>query len=221
MYSFAQRPDTKVMDEPFYGFYLQATGLEHPGRAQILATTEPDPQRVFAQIAALAQKHEHVFVKNMGHHLSGFDYRPIRGYANIFLIRDPGQMLYSYAQVRQHLTLNDIGIKQQAELFAWLQAAGESPVVLDGNELRQNPRGVLRQLCAMLNIPFREEMLSWPAGPRPEDGIWAPHWYAQVHQSTGFRPPDSACPALPAALQATYAAALPFYTFLKNHALLA
>jgi hypothetical protein len=130
-------------------------------------------------------------------------------------------MLQSYARVRQHPTLNDIGLKQQAELFAWLQANGNQPLVLDGNELRKNPRGVLQQLCRALNIPFQEAMLTWPVGPRPEDGIWAPYWYAQVHQSTGFNPPDTTSSSLPAYLQETYQAALPFYKTLKNHSLLA
>jgi branched-chain amino acid aminotransferase len=31
-------------------------------------------------------------------------------------------------------------------------------------------------------------MLSWPAGPRDSDGVWAPYWYDSVHASTGFAP---------------------------------
>ena len=35
-------------------------------------------------------------------------------------------------------------------------------------------------------------MLAWPAGPRPSDGVWAPHWYARVRASTGFESPRPA-----------------------------
>src|SRR3712207_6269242 len=122
---------------------------------------ELDPKKIFDQLTVAERERGTVFVKNMGHHLQGFDYEPIKQFANIFLIRDPGQMLQSYARVRQHPTLNDIGLKQQAELFGWLQAAGNQPIVLDGNELRKNPRGVLQQLCFALNIPFQEAMLTW------------------------------------------------------------
>jgi hypothetical protein len=31
-------------------------------------------------------------------------------------------------------------------------------------------------------------MLTWPAGPRDSDGVWAPHWYDAVRASTGFAP---------------------------------
>jgi hypothetical protein len=221
MYSFAQRPDTQVMDEPFYAVYLKLTGLNHPGREQVLQTLDQDPRRVFKLIHQQEQQHGNVFVKNMGHHLQGFDYQQIKNYQNIFLIREPSQMLYSYAKVREQPTLNDIGLKQQAEIFRWLQAEGEQPLVLDGNELRKNPAKVLNELCTRLQLPFTHSMLSWPAGPRAKDGCWAPYWYANVHQSTGFRPTDDLVPILPENLEAIKEASVPYYNFLKKHAILA
>ncbi|RDC62907.1 sulfotransferase-like domain-containing protein [Adhaeribacter pallidiroseus] len=221
MYSFAQRPDTKVMDEPFYAVYLKISGLHHPGREQVLRALDQDPHKVFEFINQQEQELGNVFVKNMGHHLQGFNYEQIKNYQNIFLIREPGQMLYSYAKVREQPTLNDIGIKQQADLFTWLQAEGQSPVVLDGSELLRNPAKVLTELCTRLHLPFTQSMLSWPAGPRPEDGCWAPYWYANVHQSTGFRPPDSVSTTLPENLAAVKEASLPYYNYLKKYAILA
>src|SRR5437868_13818576 len=85
MYSFAQRGDIKVIDEPFYAFYLILTGLEHPGKDKILKTLEPNPEKVFTQIQNLEQEYGNVFIKNMGHHLQGFDYNPIVQFQNIFL----------------------------------------------------------------------------------------------------------------------------------------
>ena len=41
-------------------------------------------------------------------------------------------------------------------------------------------------LLEELGIPFDEAMLHWQPGPRPEDGVWAKHWYHNVHKSTGF-----------------------------------
>ncbi|MFT7137273.1 MAG: hypothetical protein ACI80I_003285, partial [Akkermansiaceae bacterium] len=40
MYSFGNRADFSVMDEPFYAAYLTATGEDHPMRAEILAAHE-------------------------------------------------------------------------------------------------------------------------------------------------------------------------------------
>lgn len=221
MYSFAQRPDMKVMDEPFYAVYLKLTNLNHPGREEVLQSQDQNPDKVFDLIQKQEQIYRNVFVKNMGHHLQSFDYHKIANYQNVFLIREPGQMLFSYAKVREQPTLNDIGLKHQAELFTWLQSQGKHPVVLDGNELRQDPAKVLKELCTRLKLPFLEAMLSWPAGPRAEDGCWAPYWYANVHQSTGFTPPDSRVNTLPENLQETYEASLPYYNFLKKYAILA
>ena len=220
MYSFAQRPDTVVMDEPFYGFFLRHTGMDHPGREAIIQSMPGDPAEVFGQIEEREREKGLVFVKNMAHHLAGFDYGRIRAYRNVFLIRDPAQMLVSYARVRTQPTLADIGLAHQAELYAQLAAAGPAPLVLDGNEVRKNPEGVLTKLCGALGIPFTEKMLGWPAGPRPEDGIWAPYWYASVHQSTGFLPPEAGAVAVPPHLEPVYAAALPHYHQLRQHAII-
>lgn len=219
MYSFAQRPDTRVLDEPFYGFYLQHTGLHHPGRDEVLFSMEPEPGNIFKLIAQAEQGKGHALVKNMGHHLQGFDYSQIKSYRNVFLIREPGQMLVSYAKVRESPTLADIGLKHQHEIFTWLEAESCAPLVVDGDDIRKNPGAVLSRLCQALEITFTEAMLTWPAGGRPEDGSWARYWYSNVHASTGFVPPTEQVSEVPAYLREVYESALPFYKALKQKAI--
>ena len=221
MYSFARRPDTKVLDEPFYGFYLQHTGLNHPGRDEIIKTMEADPAGIFKLIAQAGQEKEHVFVKNMGHHLQGFDFGQIKEYRNVFLIREPGQMLISYAKVRESPTLDDIGLKHQQEIFTWLEHEGCQPLVVDGDDIRKNPEPVLSRLCHTLDIPFTKAMLTWPAGARAEDGIWAKYWYSKVHESTGFVAPTENITEVPDHLFEVYESALPYYKILKEKAITA
>src|SRR5204863_388860 len=100
-----------------------------------------------------------------------------------YLIRDPAELLASYAKVRSEPTLEDLGIVQQAEIFDTYPG----PVV-DSRDLLENPEGMLRALCAALSIPFTTAMLSWPAGRRDFDGVWGPYWYDSVWRSTGFGP---------------------------------
>lgn len=216
MYAFAQRPDTTVLDEPFYAFYLQHTGLQHPGREEVMHQMERDPGKIFELIRQAERQNEHVFVKNMGHHLQGYDYQKIKEYTNVFLIRDPGQMLASYAKVREAPTLDDIGLKFQTELFDWLVTEGQKPIVIDGNAVRENPAVVLERLCRAIGLPFAPQMLAWPVGPKPYDGVWAPYWYSNVHQSTVFMPPDTEITPLPVSLTAVYEEALPYYQKLKE-----
>jgi hypothetical protein len=210
MYSFARRADTTVLDEPFY-----------PGKEEVIATMETDPMKIFKQIENCEQQKGIVFVKNMGHHLQGYDYSCITQYRNIFLIRDPLQMLVSYAKVRESPSLDDIGLRYQADVFEWLKNQGNKPLVLDGNEVRKNPALVLSLLCHKLGIPFTENMLHWPAGPIAEDGTWARYWYKNVHESTGFLPPDGQNEKIPAMLQSVYEEAMPYYHQLRKHALTA
>ena len=62
-------------------------------------------------------------------------------------------------------------------------------------------------------------MLSWPAGPKPHDGAWAPHWYNAVHQSTGFDDPEGALPDLSPDFQRLADLAMPAYDRLAAFAL--
>lgn len=192
MRAFENRADTAVVDEPFYAVYLAATGALHPMRDEVLASQPTDWQAVVAQLMGPVPGGRHVFYqKHMTHHML-----PAIGRAwtarvrNAFLIRAPEDVLLSYTEVRGAATLEDIGVPQQLELFEReADRLGHAPPVIDSHDVLQDPRGVLGRLCAALGIAFSETMLSWPAGRRASDGVWAPAWYAAVERSTGFAPP--------------------------------
>jgi len=189
MYSFAQRPDTRVVDEPLYGHFLRVTGTQHPGRDKVLGSVDCDGDRVMRELLRQTPTNFDVlFMKQMAHHLVDLDTGFLARTENIFLIRDPEQMLPSLTIQLPHASLADTGLKMQWELYEQLVATSQEPAIVDSKELLLNPGYVLQELCNHLDIPFYEQMLSWPAGPRPEDGIWAPYWYHAVHRSTGFSP---------------------------------
>ena len=188
MYSFAQRPDTRVVDEPLYAHYLthQRSAADHPGREAILASQEPEGEKVIREVILGPYDRPLVLFKQMTHHLIDLPQGFLGQTDNILLIRDPRAIIASYEKVIAHPDMEDIGVRQQFELFEQLKALGTLKAVVDARELLLNPEGVLRQLCASLDIPFYPAMLRWEAGPRKEDGVWAAHWYAGVHRSTGF-----------------------------------
>ena len=196
MRAWENRPDTVVVDEPLYAFYLDRTGLDHPGRDEVIASQPADWRVVLDRLTAgpLPPGVTVGYAKHMTHHLlPEVDRAALAPLRHAHLIRDPRELLASYAKVRTEPTLADLGIVQQAEIF---EAFG-GPVV-DSRDLLADPAGILRALCAALDVPFDDRMLSWPAGPRASDGVWAPYWYASVHSSTGFaayRPPASPLPA--------------------------
>lgn len=221
MYAFGARRDFGVWDEPFYAAYLAATGLEHPMRAKIIAAGETDAATVAQRCAAHPPSGKaHVYQKHMTHHMLADIPRDwFAQVRHVFLIRHPARVLASYAAKRENPTLADIGFTQQADIFDQVQAMGLPALVIDSYDLRQDPEGMLRALCAALKLDFDPAMLSWPAGGHPDDGVWAPHWYDAVHRSTGFAGPEGPLPALPDGLAALLEQALAPYQRLKGQAL--
>jgi len=197
MRAFENRPDCEVIDEPFYAAYLAATGLDHPMREAVLASQSQDWRSV-ADSLVRDDPAPVYYQKHMTHHmLPDFGLDWTAACRNAFLVRDPQAVLASYVQKRATVTLEDIGIVRQRELFdREADRLGRSPPVIEGADVLSDPRGALGRLCAALDIPFADAMLSWPAGPRISDGVWAPAWYEAVERSTGFAAPERA-PAAP------------------------
>lgn len=220
--SFGNRPDTAVTDEPLYGHYLRATGLDHPGRDEVIAA-QPDDWRVTAdRLCGPAPGNKPIwYQKHMAHHLlPEMDRCWVARLTNCFLIRDPREVLASYTRVRGTVTLADTGLPQQAELFEQIAArGGNPPPVLDSNEVLRNPRRLLALFCDAVGIPFTETMLSWPAGPRPTDGVWASYWYDSVYGSTGFAPYREKHVVLADALEVLATECAPYYRMLFEHRL--
>ena len=192
MRSWGNRPDTVVCDEPFYAHYLQATGRDHPGVAEVIASGETDWRKVVAQLSGDAPGGKRIFYqKQMTHHLLPEIERAWLGaMKNCFLLRDPAEVIVSYLKKNNDATLEDIGFVQQAEIFDWVRAHTSGiPPVVDAHDVLEDPDKILRLLCGAVGVEFMEEMLSWPAGLRETDGIWAKHWYGEVATSTGFRKP--------------------------------
>jgi hypothetical protein len=208
MRSFGARADTVVVDEPFYAHYLAATGIEHPGRSEVLASQPTDWRDVVrALMAPVPSDPKIVYQKHMTQHLlPDIDREWVGALTNAYLIRDPGQVVASYARVREEPTLGDLGYGQQVELHRSLGG----PVV-DARDVLIDPRGVLTALCAALGIPFDEHMLRWEPGRRDTDGVWAPHWYGSVERSTGFAPYREPTEPLPDRLRRLADAARPLY----------
>lgn len=221
MYSFAQRTDARVVDEPLYAHYLlhQTTEADHPGREEILAAQENDGELVVRRLLHHDYGRPAVIFKQMTHHLTQLDTAFLGEMTNVLLIRDPRAILASFSKVVQAVTANDIGIPQQHELFRMLKANGTPPVIVDARRLLLQPKRVLQQLCEHLNLPWEEKMLQWPAGARPEDGVWASHWYTNVHRSTGFQPYVEKEITLSPYLEDIAKECLPLYQELLNAAL--
>ena len=223
MRSFGARADAAVTDEPFYAAYLVQTGLAHPMRDEVIASQPNDWRAVVKELLGPVPGGKPVwYQKHMTHHMiPGFGREWIAEVRNAFLIRDPAAVLASYVAKRGEVTLADIGIVQQRELFEQeADRLGRAPAVVEGAEILAEPGRVLAELCSALGIAYDEAMLRWPPGRRESDGAWAPAWYDAVERSTGFEPPAAREPVkLGAELQPIADAARPHYEALARHRL--
>ena len=184
MRAWENRPDTRVVDEPFYAYYLHQTGLNHPARDEVIAAGETSWQVVVDQLTAPVEGI--YYQKHMTHHLLPQLPRDwIAKLTNVLLIRDPAEVVASYAHSRSEVTIDDIGVVQQVELYEQL---GADVPVIDAADFLRDPEAHLRWLCDHIGVEFTDRMLHWPAGPRDSDGVWAPYWYDAVLASTGFEP---------------------------------
>lgn len=200
MRAFENREDCAVVDEPYYAHYLAVTGLDHPGREQVIAQGETDWRKVTQMLLGPAPGNKAVFYqKHMTHHmLEGMDHGWFGQVRHAFLIRDPREVLASYLKSRAQATAADIGILQQADLYDEIvRQTGSVPPVIDADDFLKAPEAHLRALCEILQLDFSDRMLHWPAGSRESDGIWAPYWYDAVRKSTGFEPWHAHTQAMP------------------------
>ena len=212
MYSFAQRPDTRVVDEPLYGHYLRVSGAAHPHAAEVMRQMDCDGERVVREtILGDDADRPVVFFKQMAHHLVELDRGFLAETANVLLTRHPRDVLPTLAKQLPEPVLRDTGYAAQVELLAELRALGQPGLVLDAAELLRDPESVLRQLCAGLGLDWEPAMLEWEAGPKPYDGCWAPDWYENVHRSTGFAPYRPKEEPFPERLAPLLAECLPLY----------
>ena len=221
MRAWENRGDCVVSDEPLYAHYLATTQLDHPGRDDVIAAGDTDWRSVTAALGGPIPDGRTIwYQKHMTHHLlPGMDTAWVHGLSHVFLIRDPDLVVDSYLKSRASVAAEDIGLLQQVQLFDEVaDRLGQAPPVIDAERFLREPEAQLRGLCSRLNLPFTERMLNWPAGPRASDGVWAPHWYAAVWQSTGFEPWRPRTPRLSSEAQAVADRCRPAYEHLRAYA---
>ncbi len=191
MRAWGNRADTAVIDEPFYAYYLERTGKEHPGAEEVIAHGEIDWRKIVNQLTDAVPSGKPIFFqKQMVHHLlPEIDRGWMVDLTNCFLIRDPREVILSYIKKNPEPTLEDLGFVQQLKIFDFVRGQANSvPIIVDAKDVLQNPEGTLRLLCDTIGVSFDAAMLSWPPGLRDTDGIWAKYWYDEVARSTSFQP---------------------------------
>jgi hypothetical protein len=212
MYSFAQRSDTIIYDEPLYAHYLTQTRAReyHPGSQDIIGSMENNGEKVIEMMKGSHDKPV-VFFKNMTHHLLNLDRAFMNEAFHIILTRNPVEMIPSFAKVIKNPKLEDLGYDLHLELLHYFQKMNIDSIVIDSKDILINPEFMLKKICQCIGIPFYRKMLKWHKGSRPEDGIWAEYWYGNIHKSTGFMKYKVKTEPFPEELNPLLNSCLPYY----------
>lgn len=219
MYSWAQRKDTTVVDEPLYGYFLKHTGVYRPGSDEVLQQMETDARVVIEKVLLGNYATPVVFFKHLTNQAIDLDLHFMKEMVNLFFIRDPKKIIASFAEVIPNPSMLDVAMKMQFECFEFARKNIYKTIVVDSDDLLKNPEMMLQKICAACEIDFDKEMLHWQPGPKSYDGIWAPHWYANVHRSTGFERQQTSERELPAHLEDLYFESKKYYDYLYEFAL--
>ena len=187
MRSFENRNDTKVIDEPFYAYYLKKTELDHPMRNEIINNYPISQQKILNIITSKPKNYKIFYQKHMTHHIiknTRLDWLD-KGY-NCFLLRHPAKVINSYIKKNSLKNINDIGFKKQYEIFNKIKKNKIKYTVINADTIIKDPNKSIKKLCKILQIKFTKKMLNWPKGKRASDGIWSKVWYKNVELSTTF-----------------------------------
>ncbi|XP_028554462.1 branched-chain-amino-acid aminotransferase-like protein 1 isoform X4 [Dendrobium catenatum] len=217
MYSFAQRDDIDVLDEPLYANFLRITGFERPYRDELLSKMSSDGNKVVKDVIFGPMEKKYRYCKHMAkQRLPNITDDLMKRGKHFILIRNPLNILPSFDKVSPP-SFVELGLGDLVSIYNELYELGNPPPVIDAEDLKNDPEGTLRGLCYDLGIPFQSSMLKWEAGPKPIDGIWAPWWYSSVHKSTGFKASRAYPVPFPPALYDLFEQSLPFYKMLRRH----
>ena len=221
MYSFGNRDDFEIIDEPFYANYLIETGLDHPMREEIILSQPESIKRVVDNLTKDRSKiGKNLYQKHMTHHMvfsvprDWFDQ-----VKHVFLLRHPARVISSFAKKYNKISEQDIGYKKQVELFLEIKKRGLDPIVVNSEDIRKKPEDTLTKLCNRVNLGFQKSMLSWPKGGHRKDGVWASHWYGSAHKSTGFSGLEDNLPNLKGSNANLAEASMPLYSSLLKFAI--
>ncbi|KAK1273925.1 Branched-chain-amino-acid aminotransferase-like protein 2 [Acorus gramineus] len=218
MYSFAQRDDMEVLDEPLYANFLRVTGLDRPYREELLSKLDSDGNKVVKEVIYGPGEKRYRYCKHIAkQRVPGLTTDLMKKGKHFILIRNPLHILPSFDKVVPPSFL-ELGLSGLVSVYTELCHMGQPPPIIDAEDLQKDAEVVLRGLCESLGIPFQKSMLKWESGPKPIDGIWAPWWYGSVHKSTCFTTTRLYPSPLPPQLYELLEQSLPFYNLLRRYA---
>ena len=219
MRAFGSRSDVFISDEPFYGYYLYNTNIDHPMKNEIIEEMEISFNIITKNLTGnIPQNKSLWYQKHMAHHMSLNDNLMwIKKLNNILLIRNPREVILSYIKKNTLTDLTQLGLQQQLNIYKTLKKINANCIIIDANDLVVNPKKILEDLCNSIGVIFDNNMLKWKLGPHDYDGVWGKHWYNNVNNSTEFTTTTKKKNKIPDLYLKIYKQAMNIYNVLKQN----
>ena len=218
MRSWSSRKDTFVTDEPFYAYYLNETKLKHPMYKDIINSYSVKYDQVINYLLDEIPANKKIwYQKHMAHHI--LDFKKIEWVSrceNCILLRNPKEVISSYAKKNTLNNVEELGYPQQYEIIKYLKKINRSYIIIDSSELLKNPEKVLSTWCMKINLKFDKSMLQWKTGKHENDGIWWKTWYDNVIKTSGFQKYEKKDINIENKYDSIYNESMKYYSFLKE-----
>jgi len=186
-----ERGDVRVVHEPFSLRYYFGPD-KHSDRFDDIRP-ESTPAAIMGDLEACAGEAP-VFVKDMAYHVRDLaDAGFLARFTNTFLIRDPAWTLPSLGTRWPDFTDEEAGFEALESLVEAVASDGADPCVVDSDDLRADPEGIVRAYCAAVGLPFLRDALTWEPGMPKEWGLWQ-EWHTDAAASDGFLPTSGSPP---------------------------
>ena len=200
--------NSKIFHEPYslpYYFGPERQS-EHYSSVEAIDPQAACRSPTYSSVSELLQEEydglDLVFVKNMVYYIDKkFDIFLEDGFKNFkhtFLIRNPKKAVVSLykSTTNPELTGYDsfdpakAGFKQMFEFFQFVRSHLDPlPVVVDADDLLDNPEGTMQSYCEALGLEYQKNMTKWTPGPVPQ---WTSPiclgWHEDVLKSSGIIP---------------------------------
>ncbi|MGW3077186.1 MULTISPECIES: sulfotransferase-like domain-containing protein [unclassified Kitasatospora] len=175
------RGDLLPLHEPF-------CNIANDGRTEVDGRTVHSTTALVDTLLELSEHHTVFFKDTTDCRYDTVLQRPdfLKRARHAFLLRDPREIIPSYAAIKPDMALHEVGIEYLHRIHQAVLDAGGEALVLDSDDFVDHPEAAVRAYCDTTGLPFRDDTLHWQPGDRPE---WhqSARWHTDVSASTTVR----------------------------------
>ena len=215
-----ERGDLTVFHEPFIYLYYVGDGKKTLAYFDV-RSDHPTSYVGIRNMILEGARHNRVFAKDMSYYISDYiegDPAFIKRVTNTFLIRHPKKSIPSYYKLDPEVRSEEIGLEAQWRHFELVrEITGETPIVIDADDLQRHTEATMRVYSGALDLPFLPESLSWEEDI-PESWQHVAGWHGDLAGTKGIGTKSKQKVDVDSSptLRAYYDHHLPFYQKLRK-----